>query len=499
MRLWQTVALVTVAAGSAVSAAGAQAAGAQQSACQIDDSKPNQVKDARNALVKAQLVSDKQKQLAEAVKLLTKDVDKIGNPVGRNWVLGRTLVTIASQPGAQLVVPRGSVGYATEPEGQVDLLLAADSAFDVVEQAMPQCVPDVEEYRRVLYVPVVNEAVNAYNAKNMDEAVRMSQRTLVIYPKSPIAFNVLANVAQSKEDFRGAVEHYKAMIAAIGSDTAYAEERQQTMLQIGVLLTAMAEEKEGAEKQALVKEAVEAYTAYNAAYPNDSKGQSGLARVQLMSGDSTAANQIFGTMIANPDKYSDMQLFEAGVNASRAERNKDAAALFEAGLKKNPYYRDALFNLAAMYDAMEAADKMEAPLRRLLEVDPNNRLNHQLVARMYQARAKAEKDAAKKKVLNDSLIAHFEMFQNAPVNVTFDLFSMDAESTKRVLGGTVENLSDKPATYTMNVEFLDTAGKVVASKQADIGQVAAKEKKTFRVEVDAPGIAAFKYAPLTGK
>ena len=498
MRLWQTVALVTVAAGSAVSAAGAQT-GPQQSACQIDENKPNQIKDARNALVKAQLVSDKQKQLAEAVKLLTKDVEKIGNPVGRNWVLGRTLVTIAAQPGAQMIVPRGSVGYATEPEGQIDLLLAADSAFDVVEQAMPQCAADVEEYRRVLYVPVVNEAVNAYNAKNMDEAARLSQRTLAIYPKSPIAYNVLANIAQSKEDFRGAVDHYRQMLAAIGTDTAYAEEKQTTMLQIGALLAAMAEEKEGAEKQALLKEAVAAYTAYNADYPNDAKGQSGLARVQLLTGDSTAANQIFGTMIASPDKYTDMQLFEAGVNASRAERNKEAAALFEAGLQKNPYYRDALFNLAATYDALEAMDKMETPLRRLLEVDPNNRLNHQLVARMYQARAKAEKDAAKKKALNDSLIAHFEMFQNAPVNVTFDLFSMDPGSTKRVLGGAVENLSDKPSAYTLNVEFLDATGKVVASKQADIGQVPAKEKKTFRLEVDAPGIAAFKYAPLSGK
>ena len=41
-------------------------------------------------------------------------------------------------------------------------------------------------------------------------------------------------------------------------------------------------------------------------------------------------------MLANPGKYQDWQLFEAGVNASRAKQPADAAKLFEAGLTQNP-------------------------------------------------------------------------------------------------------------------------------------------------------------------
>ncbi|HET6681041.1 MAG TPA: hypothetical protein VFG84_07555, partial [Gemmatimonadaceae bacterium] len=468
MKLWQTIALATlVTVGMAApQVAAAQAAGA----CEIDDGRPNQVKDARNALVKAQIVSDKQKQLTDAIRLLTKEPEKIDNKVGRDWVLGRSLVTLAALPEQQMVVARGTVGYATNPEAEVDLLLAADSSFDAVESAMPQCAADVEEYRRVLYVPVVNSAVNAYNDKNVDEAARLSERALIIYPKSPIAYNVLANVAQGKEDFGRAAELYEQMVAAIGDDTTYAQDKQAAMLSIGALHAAVAEEKEGAEKAASLAKAAAAYQAYIAAYPDDSKGPSGLARVQIASGDTAAAAAMFGTMISNPAGYSDMQLFEAGVNAARADRPKEAAALFEAGLVKNPYYRDALFNVSAMYDATGDTTKMKGMVERLIAVDPNNPENQQLMARYYQALANAEKNADRKKALTDSLVKYFEMSQKAPVKVTFSLFSND--EGKRALGGSVENLTDAAASYTITFEFLDAQGNVVATQQAAVGEVA---------------------------
>lgn len=491
MKLWQTIALAAFAASVApLSVAAAQEAGA----CEIDDGRPNQVKDARNALVKAQIVSDKQKQLTDAIRLLTKEPEKIDNKVGRDWVLGRTLVTLAALPEQQMVVARGSVGYATNPEAQIDLLLAADSSFDAVEAAMPQCVADVEEYRRVLYVPVVNSAVNAYNDKNTDEASRMSERALIIYPKSPIAYNVLANVAQGKEDFAQAAALYEQMVAAIGDDTTYAEEKKSAMLTIGALHAAVAEGQEGAEKSATLAKAAAAYEAYIAAYPDDSRGPAGLARVQIATGDTAAATAVFGTMLSNPAGYSDMQLFEAGVNAAQASRPEDAARLFEAGLVKNPFYRDALFNVSAMYDATGDTTKMKGTVERLIAVDPNNPENFQLMARYYQALANGEKNADRKKALTDSLVKYFEMSQKAPVKVTFSLFSND--EGKRSLGGQVENLSDKAATYTITFEFLDAQGNVITTQQAAVGEVAAKSAKEFRVDATGQGIVAFRYKPL---
>ena len=493
MMVRQTFMVAALAVGAFPGIVRAQAAPAK---CEIDDGKPNQVKDARNALVTAGLIGkpdEKKKQITKAIGLLTTPQAN-SNQVGRNWLLGRALVTLAAMPDQPAVAPKASLGYTGAPADQVDLVLAADSAFDVVEQAMPQCEVETEQYRRVPYVPLVNQAVNLYNAKQVDSAVALAQRALVIYPKSPVAYNVIGNARQSKEDIPGAVDAFKKMLVAIGTDTAYADEKKQVMLNIGQLLAAQAESSEGAKKQEYAKQAAEAYQAYLKEYPNDAGAQSGLARAQLLAGDSASANKIYTDMLAAPDKYSDMQLLEAGVNAARAERPKDASQLFEAGLKKNPYYRDGLFNLGVTYLSTNQLDKMPPILERLATVDPNNPENYRLWVNYYQDRVKAEKNPATKKQLSDSVLKYFKMFSEPTVKVTFNLFSR--EGGKATLAGNIENLGAAPKTYTLKVDFLDTSGNTVATQEATVGAVDPKASKPFRITAEKEGIAAFKYAPL---
>src|SRR5688500_16119872 len=240
------------------------AAALAQAKCEIDDGKPKQVKEARDALVTAGIIGkpdEKKKQLGKAVALLTNPAAN-ANQVGRNWLLGRALVTISSLPDQPTMTTKGALGYAGNPAEPIDLVVAADSAFDAVEQALPQCEVETEQYRRVPYVPLVNQAVNLYNAKQIDSAVALANRALVIYPKSPVAYNVIGNALQGKEDIPGAVEAFKKMLTAIGTDTAYVEEKKQVMLNIPQLLAAAAENAEGAKKTELAKQAAAAYEAY---------------------------------------------------------------------------------------------------------------------------------------------------------------------------------------------------------------------------------------------
>lgn len=468
-----------------------------QAKCEIEEGKPNQVKDARNELVKAGLVGkpeEKKKLIAKAVGLLnTPQANQ--NPVGRNWVLGRALVTYLALPEQPVVTAKAAVGYpGAAPTDQIDLVLAVDSAFDVVEQAMPQCETETEQYRRVPYVPLVNEAVNLYNNKQTDSAVAVAQRALVIYPKSPVAYNVIGNALQGKEDIAGAVDAFKKMVEVVGTDTAYKEEKKQVMLNIGQLLATQAETADSSKKAALAKQAAEAYQAYLKEYPGDAGAQSGLARAQLMAGDSASANQIYATMLANPDQYSDIQLMEAGVNAARADRGKEAAQLFEAGLKKNPYYRDGLFNLAVTYLQTDQFDKMPPVLERLISVDPNNPENYRVFVNYYQEKAKTEKVAANKKAVNDSVLKYYKLFSEPVAKVTFNLFSHDGP--KHTLAGNIENLSPAAKTYTLKVDFLDNTGATVATQEATVAAVEPKASKPFRITVEKEGIVAFKYAPL---
>ena len=78
----------------------------------------------------------------------------------------------------------------------------------------------------------------------------------------------------------------------------------------------------------------------------------------------------------------------------------------------------------------------------------------------------------------------------------FSLFSHDA--AKHVLSGVLENNGDAAKPFTLKFDFLDNTGKTVTSKEVAIPEVPAKGSKSFRVEVEGPGIVAFKYAPLTG-
>ena len=482
---------------AALAASTAPAAALAQAKCEIEEGKPNQVKDARNALVTAGLVTkpdEKRKQIAKAVALLTTPQAN-SNQVGRNWLLGRALVTYLSIPDQQAVTQKAAVGYTgATPTDQIDLVLAADSAFDAVEQALPVCESETEQYRRVPYIPLVNQAVNLYNSKQVDSAVAVSQRALIIYPKSPVAYNVIANAAQAKEDIPGAVDAFRKMLAAIGNDTAYKDDKKQVMMSIGQLLAASAETAEGAKKAELAKEAAEAYQAYLKEYPDDAGAQSGLARVQLMAGDSASANKIYTDMLAAPDKYSDIQLMEAGVNAARAERGKEAAQLFEAGLKKNPYYRDGLFNLAVTYLQTDQLDKMPPIMNRLIEVDPNNPENYRVFVNYYQEKAKLEKVAANKKIITDSTLKYYKLFSEPAAKVTFNLFGQDG--TKRTLAGNIENLSAAAKTYTLKVDFLDKTGATVVTQEATVGPVDPKTSKPFRITAEKEGIVAFKYAPL---
>jgi len=483
---------------AALAASTAPAAALAQAKCEIEEGKPNQIKDARNALVTAGLVNkpeEKKKQIAKAVALLTTPQAN-SNQVGRNWLLGRALVTYLSIPDQPAVTEKAAVGYTgATPTDRIDLVLAADSAFDVVEQALPVCESETEQYRRVPYVPLVNQAVNLYNSKQVDSAVAISQRALIIYPKSPVAYNVIGNALQGKEDIPGAVDAFKKMLVAIGTDTAYKDEKKQVMMNIGQLLATSAEmATDAAKKTDFAKQAAEAYQAYLKEYPDDAGAQSGLARAQLMAGDSASANKIYTDMLAAPDKYSDIQLMEAGVNAARAERGKEAAQLFEAGLKKNPYYRDGLFNLAVTYLQTDQLDKMLPIMNRLIEVDPNNPENYRVFVNYYQEKAKLEKVAAAKKLITDSTLKYYKLFSEPAAKVTFNLFSQDG--AKRTLAGNIENLSAAAKTYTLKVDFLDNTGATVATQEATVGPVDPKTSKPFRITAEKEGIVAFKYAPL---
>jgi len=467
-----------------------------QQKCPVDLGSPSQVKNAANALGRAQLPvgspDDKKKQLRSAVQLVTQNADKIGNPAGRNAVLGQALVVWLQQPGAAPVMKRGDVGYTENAEGTIDLVAAADSAFDVLEASNPACTELSEPYRQQVWGELVNRAATAANAQQPDSAEALARRAAIIYDKRPHAFNVLAAISAQRNDTSAAIGYLKQTIAA-GTDTADAELRRSAMLSLASLTQSQAEAATGEQKQALSKEAVSLYQAYLKEVPGDANAQAALGRALAASGDTAAAGSLFAEMLKDPARYTDMQLFEAGANAANAKRHDDAVKLFEAGLQKNPHYRDALYNLAITHMALENGDAMIPVVRRLVEVDPSNPDSWRLYAAAYQLKQQKATGAAKK-TATDSVVAYLKKADSMPVRVTVDRFGFDG--TKQVVGGSIENLSSTAKSYALKLEFLDAAGKPVATETVNVGPVQPKATQRFDLAVATPGIVAYRYAPL---
>jgi tetratricopeptide (TPR) repeat protein len=474
------------------------------------------VRDANKAAETSELVGspeDKRKAFTRAVNLVTRDPRKVaGNQLGAQMVLGRALIDIAMLPDMPGEVRRGDIGFTTDPDATINLLQAADSLLDIVESNFPACKADTEAFRIGPYGNLIGTAVEMYNAQQYDSAEVTVRRALMIYDgyaRAQYAHNILGNLQQQAGDMQGAIASFRRTAELMKGDTSMLEDRRTTTVLVAQLMIDDGESLEGEQRTARMNEVVAFLQEYLREFPDDLKAQSTLATAQLKTGDVTAARRLFDEMLGNPDKYTDLNMLEAGVAAARADQNEFAAQLFEAALKKNPYSRDGLFNLATVYSdsAVGKIELMPPILARLHAVDPENPDNSQLSALYWQAKARERRPAAEGKDLpdpaavafkeaNDSLLYYFDKYTKAPVKVSFSLFSHD--EGRHVLAGQIDNRSEAENSYTLKIEFLGADGSVLETRDVAVEGVRAGGSKSFRVEIEEkPGIAGFRYAPFT--
>ena len=474
-------------------------AAAAQGKCDINTGSPFQVTSARVYLAKAMSsggkADERPKHLASSVKVLTENSAKINNQLGRNWLLAKTLYQWTRQDKQQLVTTRGQLGYTDNPSQQIDLLAAIDSALTEVETGAPQCADSTRPYRRTLFTQAYNKGLEALNADQLDSAASLMQRALVIQPNSPSAYNVLALVAQKRDDTPGMITNFRRVVEMAGTDSAHAGIKKTAMANLGILQVNQAEAATGAERTRLLREAETSFRTFLEQNPGDATAQQGLARVLGALGDTAAIARIYAEMLANPDRYQDIQLFEAGSGALRANQPKLAVQLLEAGVKKNPYFRDGLYNLATAYFNADDAPNLARVSKQLVQLDPNNADNWRLYAGQFQIQqqvARSQNKNAPKHVV-DSLLHYIQKFQGMNVQVNFSDFSH--QGAQHTLKGSVVNGTDQPIDRTLEIEFLNQQGEVVATKSTPV-KVPASSSADFTVQVTQSGIIGYRYKPL---
>jgi tetratricopeptide (TPR) repeat protein len=526
----------------AAAATFAATAGAQQKACEIDEGSPNQVARAMLDLQIAQSAGkpeDAAAKLKDAVKLLS-EADKTKNPVGRNMVMGRTLVLWMGQPSMSSgITTRAALGFTTEPTASYDIVSGIDSAFTVVEASNPECATQTAPWRQQkAWVDLVNHAVELGNTQGKgDSAAVAARRSLQLYKTAPYAYMVLAKVSAEKNQPKDAISYYKQAIA-VAKDTSLADTRRGLLQQLGQYSADLSEAATGPDKAAYTAEAKAAFEtlAKDPGTKYADAARNGAARIATLAGDTTAIRASYADQIANPGAFSYASIMNAAVTAARASQTKDALKLFEAARTLNPYHRDVLYNLARLYLLDSAYAKGIATARQLIAVDPSNPDNYQLmvlgysgikkdydirlkkadsVQKVFGQRANTSKNAAvvranvdsaarnnkvlvayqdSSKVTVDSALKYNDLMLKLPARVAFNEFT--PTDAKASIGGTITNQGDAAKTYAIKIEFLDKSGSVVNTQEVSVGPVQPKASGTFSATGTGAGIVAFRYAPI---
>ncbi|AMW04894.1 FxLYD domain-containing protein [Gemmatimonas phototrophica] len=470
---------------------------ASQATCSVNDGSPFQLGGAKQYVIKAASSRNNDeipKHLANAIRLLTDSPEKIKNEAGRQWLLLRAFAQFRSQHEGVFVLNRGDMGYTTNPKGSQNLLLAVDSAASALEKIAPQCAEAIKGYRQQFYGDVYNKAVASLQANQDDSAATYANLALMVSPADPRPWNVLSSVYGKQNKVDSATMAMERILALAGSDTLYKRIKQQSRYNLAVINLTKAESGAGASKDADISKARGLLEEYLKESPGEPNAAQALARALRLSGDTAAVANLFGDILSTPDKFTADQLFEAGSNAAASGRDEDAVKLFEAGFKKNPNHRNALYNYANALFSMKEAAKMGPAVQRLMTIDPNFERGWRLVAGYWQLRSRAETDAAKRKPFQDSTLYYLD--KQSKVNPKVDIVASGAGRTGYQIQGSVSNGGTAAGSWTIKFEILDEAGAVVATREVAVGPIEAGSAMTFSVTVEAPKGVAFRYAPI---
>jgi predicted Zn-dependent protease len=463
-------------------------------------------------------------QLKNTIKAIESSQNE--DPVARSYLLGEALSLWLNQPNVGLTPKRGTLGFATNPEGSIDLVGTVDSLFTIVEKAKPNCSDFTAYYRggQKFYLDLANNSINALNAGKLDSAEFYATQAHRIYPASPYGVMVLGNVYSKRGDNAKALAYWRSAAEAAANDSSYRDVRRQMLSNVGTVYLNRANTETGAARTADADSAAAAFSTLLAMPGTEGVYLFGTRQnyqtALLMKGDTAKFVASYQPLLQNPSAYVYQDLLNSAVNAARAEKADDAAKLFAATLEQNPWNRDALFNLAVTYLTLEQNDKVTPIVTRLVAVDPGNPENYNLAARAYLSMGKAaqaKKNTAVAAAYNDSTLTWYTRGNKLPVEVTLSEFTPSEKDLTMV--GMVVDRRDKidaanggtaakgkttkgakaaaptfpPKAVTLNFEAIDKAGTVLGTGSVTTEPLTPGKSASFRVTVPAVNAIAYRY------
>jgi hypothetical protein len=475
---------------------------AAQGECPVDIYQPAALTQAGLSIQKA-ISADKPaditKALRDGMRFLQDQNRYRSNLVGGGYLKAQIYVLWLNQDGAtdEMTAEQLNAGGA-DRTAKVDLLQQTDSLLKVVEALSPSCETETLQWRQSKpWTERLNKAYAFLGQDALDSAQYYTDRSALLFLKSPFIHNAYAQIAQKRGDVPTMLGHLRNAIASAEGDTSLTTTVKQLRFQLAAYAQQTSLTAASPQKEALAKEALEIYQSVLRDQPDASDAAYSMQQAAEMIGassDTAGAAALLAPLVADASPYNDLTLL-IGADLARYFAQKDAAiALYEGALAKNANIRDANYFLAYLYFEAKKPERVIALTDRLLQIDPSNGDNLQMKALAYQLMAEAEKDARKKADLIKQMQTLSEQGEGMPQRLTVSRF--ERREAGAALAGMVENRGKAAKAYTVAVEFLDLAGEVVESMTAQVAEVKPGEMGSFELTATKPGVVAYRYAAL---
>lgn len=359
----------------------------------------------------------------------------------------------------------------------------ADSAFTRTEALEPGCELDITTYRQNAWATLANAGIDQLRAGDNAGALNLLLQAHGIFRGLPHVMENIAVIYANEGANDSAAAYFERAMVVSEPDTSLVENRNSATMNLAMVL-------QRAERH---QEAIPVLQKYIGWYPEDMDAKKSLAYSYRQAGMVEQAEALEQAMVEvfskmNLDSLPSQDLMTVGVGFFNSNQYAQAAEVFDRLVKRNPWSRDAIYNLANAYLAMEQWEQLATTAARLKDIEPFNEDTYRLMGQGYrglQKTAELEQAAA-------SILA-------LPVQVEISGFGpgqSSARLTATATGRTVMDaaLKEQPAMpVTIVVEFITVDGQVVAAQDVDIPALAPGATHPIRVDVQGENIAGWRY------
>ena len=421
-------------------------------------------------------VGDGQKALKTGIE--DKDPAKRAAGLDQAVQILRTEVTTGGQGGSA-----GAwyyLGRAYLAQGDV---AGADSALAKAEKFQPDCEIDISSYRQNGWAVLANAGIEKLRAGDSDSALVLFRQASTLFQKLPHVYENTGVIFANQSQNDSAAYYFGRAAAVAEADTTLVENRNSATLNQAMTLQRM-------EKH---PEAIVVLTKYLGWNPSDTDARKSLSWSYRQSGQVAKADSIDQAMVAefssmNYDSLSTGDLMAVGVSMFNAKKYKEAADVFEKLRAKNPWSRDAVYNLANAYLALQDWPKLVETGHQLARIEPLNEDAYRLTGQAFRELKQ-----------QDSLLKEAETLVGLPVAIEVTTFAMGTTASRIEATATGRKATDangkdlKPAPVSVTFEFLDTTGKVLGTQEVSIPALEPGATHAIKAEARQPNIVAWRY------